>query len=816
MLKQLIVVLAAVVSVATAFGQLQGPSLVGYWHNWNDVNAKFIDIDSVDSRYNVITIAFALPTSNADMTMVFTPDRGTAQQLKDRIQRQQAKGKKVLISVGGATAYVDLTTVANRDAFVTSMMSIITTYGFDGVDIDIEHGRSILIEGGTIVNPLNIAQVHLIEAIRTIMAEYRTTYARKMILTFAPETAYVQGGMSGFGNIWGGYLPILDALRDSIDLLHVQLYNSGTMYGIDNKIYAQGTVDFIVSQTEAVIQGFNTRGGGAFAGFPATKVAVGLPATTNAAGGGFVDSATIDTAISYLRKGGTKPGTYALDDAAGYPDLGGMMTWSINWDSVGANARRYPYASVYHALFGRPPLPLPEPVFLVAPLPDESLRTNSTTLRWFLGTPQIDAYHVEVRDGVKVVVSDTTITDTTLAMPTLAPATTYTWRVRARNATGWGGWSTQRAFRSVPFPHAVELRSPVNTTTQNATRIGMVWGKAAPWVTDYRLQLLDNTAKVIVDTVTADTTVSIQLREAASYTWRVQARNVSGWGAWSDTWSFATVPFPDTVQLVAPADAYRHAQDTLTLIWRTGGPWATRYAVEIRYDRSLMYIDTTITDTVTTLTNLGCCSEYTWRVRAKNLAGWGPWSKQRSFTVVPVPDEVVVTSPVHASSVNVDSLVVAWQTAQPLVERYHVQMMQDTALLVNDTTITSTTMPVRGLEADRTYVVRIRARNASGWGPWSRLISVTLTTAEITSVAAASTAGPSLLVYPNPVQDVVTIERTWDRAERIAITDLRGVCVYEAWMPAMERRRSIDVSLFAVGTYTVRIGNVARLITRMR
>lgn len=86
----------------------------------------------------------------------------------------------------------------------------------------------------------------------------------------APETAFVQGGMSSYGSIWGAYLPVIHALRDSLSLLHVQLYNSGSMYGIDGAIYTQGTADFMVAMTEAVIQGFNTAGG-AFAGLPPEK-----------------------------------------------------------------------------------------------------------------------------------------------------------------------------------------------------------------------------------------------------------------------------------------------------------------------------------------------------------------------------------------------------------------------------------------------------------------------------------------------------------------------------------------------------------------
>ena len=80
-----------------------------------------------------------------------------------------------------------------------------------------------------------------------------------------------KAGMSAFGGIWGGYLPIIDYFRNDLDYVHVQLYNSGSIYGIDGNIYTQGTADFIVAMTEALIQGFDTAGGH-FDGLPGTKL----------------------------------------------------------------------------------------------------------------------------------------------------------------------------------------------------------------------------------------------------------------------------------------------------------------------------------------------------------------------------------------------------------------------------------------------------------------------------------------------------------------------------------------------------------------
>ncbi len=259
------------------FAQLPNPALVGYWHNWNDVNAPYIPLDAIDSRYNVIEIAFAVPVTSTDMTMTFAPTGNTQNDFIAQVQSLQAQGKKVLLSIGGAGVSIDLTTLTNKNAFISSITSIVDTYGFDGIDIDIESGNSILIAGGTIDAPASVAQLNLIDAIEQIMSNFRANNNYKMLLTMAPETAYVQGGQSAFGNIWGGYLPIIDALRDSLDLLQVQLYNSGSMYGIDGGIYTQGTADFIIAMTEAVISGFNTSGG-MFYGLPQNKIAIGLPA----------------------------------------------------------------------------------------------------------------------------------------------------------------------------------------------------------------------------------------------------------------------------------------------------------------------------------------------------------------------------------------------------------------------------------------------------------------------------------------------------------------------------------------------------------
>ncbi|MBK7681766.1 MAG: T9SS type A sorting domain-containing protein [Bacteroidetes bacterium] len=347
-MKQILLLLTLFIS-NSLFAQNTSPELIGYWHNWNDPNAPTIPLNQIDSRYTLVDIAFAVPQVGTDYKMEFIPDQFSSATFLSHVQALQSQGKKVIISIGGASTHVSLDNISERDTFIATMGNIISTYGFDGIDIDLE-GSSVSVTGGTISNPVDAKITNLIDAIKQIMSNYYTANNKRLLLTMAPETAFVQGGMSAYGGIWGAYLPIIHALRDSLEILHVQLYNSGSMYGIDGNIYTQGTSDFIIAMTEAVIQGFNTNGG-MFMGLPANKVAIGLPACPLAAGGGYTDTTSVINAVKYLIGTGPKPGIYTLQQTGGYPTLRGMMTWSINWDAVSTCATTYEYANTFENIF---------------------------------------------------------------------------------------------------------------------------------------------------------------------------------------------------------------------------------------------------------------------------------------------------------------------------------------------------------------------------------------------------------------------------------------------------------------------------------
>lgn len=311
--------------------------LVGYWHNF-DNGSGFIRLRDVSPDFDVINVSFAEPVGGATTgTIGFTPYNYTDADFKADVAYLKSKGKKVVISIGGANGQVQLTTTQARDNFVNSMISIIEKYGFDGMDIDFEGHSLYLNQGDTdINNPTTPVITNLISAIRTIHNHFGNSF----ILTMAPETFFVQVGYTYYGgngngidNRAGAYLPVIHKLRDILDWLQVQHYNSGSVIALDNQYYSMGNADFHVAMAEMVLQGFPVaRNANNF--FPPLKpeqVLIGLPASGNA-GNGYTSTQEVQKAVNYLVKGQSFGGTYKLRNASGYPGFGGLMTWSINWD----------------------------------------------------------------------------------------------------------------------------------------------------------------------------------------------------------------------------------------------------------------------------------------------------------------------------------------------------------------------------------------------------------------------------------------------------------------------------------------------------
>lgn len=328
------------------FIALPSKVLLGYAHSWENTGAPFLYFSQmVGSKFNVVDYSFVETVNRDGYTPVLTTNDTryltngvfNKQLLKNDIKSLRDSGVPVIVSIGGQNGHVVLDNVTQKNIFVNGLKAIIDEYQFDGVDIDFEGGSMNFNAGG--LRDISYAGISAYPRLKNVVdafKELKAYYGPGFLLTAAPETQYVQGGYSTYTDTFGSFLPIIQNLRNELDLLAVQLYNTGGENGLDGQYYGSAKkANMVTALTDMVIKGYNIGTTGMhFDGLPASKVLIALPACPSAAGSGYLTPTEGISAMHYLRTGTTFSGrTYTMQPGGPYPSLRGLMTWSVNWDA---------------------------------------------------------------------------------------------------------------------------------------------------------------------------------------------------------------------------------------------------------------------------------------------------------------------------------------------------------------------------------------------------------------------------------------------------------------------------------------------------
>lgn len=280
--------------------------LTGYWHNF-DNDAVELRLGEVPPAYDLVAVAFAQATETPGEVR-FGVDPGlsaslggyTDAEFETDVAALRERGTKVVLSVGGEQGTVVVDDPEAAAGFAASVHRAMVEFGFDGVDIDLENG---------------LDPTHMAMALRDL----RSRAGPDLIITMAPQTVDMQ-------STGDPYFRLALDISDILTVVHTQLYNSGSMLGCDpERELDQGTIDFLTGL--ACLQLEN--------GLRPDQVALGVPATADAAGGGAVDPEVVNRALDCLATGS---GCGEFRPPRTYPAIRGAMTWSINWDVGNDNA----------------------------------------------------------------------------------------------------------------------------------------------------------------------------------------------------------------------------------------------------------------------------------------------------------------------------------------------------------------------------------------------------------------------------------------------------------------------------------------------
>jgi chitinase len=282
-------------------GGLPAHILMGYWQDFAN-GATPLTLASVPASYNLVAVAFGAATGtpgqvsfSLDPTLASDLGGYSQQQFINDIATLQARGQKVILSVGGADGAISVDDAASASAFAGSVYSLIQQYGFNGVDVDLENG----------VDPTFMASA---------LDQLESDVGSSLIITLAPQTVDTQ-------STGDDYFELALDIKSILTMINTQYYNSGTMNGCDGNVYAEGTENFITALACTELEG----------GLSPAQVGVGLPASSSAAGSGYVSPTVVDDALDCLASG-ANCGSFVPPQT--WPGIRGAMTWSINWDAA--------------------------------------------------------------------------------------------------------------------------------------------------------------------------------------------------------------------------------------------------------------------------------------------------------------------------------------------------------------------------------------------------------------------------------------------------------------------------------------------------
>jgi subtilisin family serine protease len=188
-----------------------------------------------------------------------------------------------------------------------------------------------------------------------------------------------------------------------------------------------------------------------------------------------------------------------------------------------------------------------------------------------------------------------------------------------------------------------------------------------------------------------------------------------------------TLPAPGVPTLSSPADLATNVAIAPTLSWAAATA-ATTYNLQVSTTNTFATTLVNLTGLTTTsraISGLANSTTYYWRVSTTNATGTSAWSAVRSFTTaapLALPAAPTLSSPANLATNVSRTPTISWGAVTGAAT-YEIQIstIADFSIVTfGSTGLTARSVRVSPQLGSRTaYVWRVRARNATGAGPWS-------------------------------------------------------------------------------------------------
>jgi hypothetical protein len=457
---------------------------------------------------------------------------------------------------------------------------------------------------------------------------------------------------------------------------------------------------------------------------------------------------------------------------------------------------------------------------LLSPVHNASGLPTTVTLRWGK-VVSATSYGLQVSTDTSfaggVLVDDQNVPDSLRIVTGLPNGTSLHWRVRSRSGSATSGYTAPWRFSTVVSAPVLSL--PSNGAASQPVAMTIRWHRVVG-AARYTLQVardpgFGQASIVLIDSSLTDTLRLVTgLAYNSLFYWRVRAANQGGAGAFSTTWSFRTA-LPSPTPLL-PVQAATGLPLAIQHVW-TNVPVATAYHLQLGKDSTfvseLVKNDSMIVDSVRSVVGLSYLTTYYWRVAALNVDGRSAFSPVLRFTTVgQLPAPVVLLNPGASAVLSADTARFVWRSSLPGVTSYWFEFSLDTTFMFRfvDSTLADTTTIRRQLTNNQSYYWRLRARNQSGWGPYSetRQFSVVVTGLEDRPVLPTVFAVHQN--YPNPFNPSTRIGVSLPAAGEIRVIVYNALgekvaTLVEGQLPAGHHTFLFDGSGMASGIYFYRV-----------